>query len=195
MSFDIYLASRSPRRRDLLRAMGIQFKPIDVSVDEQPMPSEPALDQVRRLAAAKAQAGWRVVMTRKLPHKPVLGADTLVVLDQRVFAKPANKEDYYDTLRSLSGRCHHVMTGIAVTHSRRTESTISLSEVCFDTLSEDRIESYWRSGEPRDKAGGYGIQGKAASFVKSISGSYTGIVGLPLYELGQLLAEFDIDVL
>lgn len=182
----IYLASQSPRRRELLTQIGIAYRLLDVSVDESPLsPQEAAVDYVRRLALEKAQAGWQQV--RERDPRPVLGADTAVVLDDCILGKPADRTEGLAILARLSGRTHSVYTGVALCWDDQAVVRVSVSEVTFRALDDAECAAYWASGEPCDKAGAYAVQGRAALFVTRIAGSYSGIVGLPLYETGELL--------
>lgn len=187
----LFLASGSPRRRELLEQIGVPHQRLSVEVDESVRPGESAEIYVERLAREKAEAGLAA-----LAGQPgcVLGADTSVVLDGRILGKPASREDCIATLRALSGRRHQVMTAVAVCDAGRTLSRLVSSEVQFRPLSDDEIQAYWDTGEPQDKAGGYAIQGLAAVFVSQVTGSYSAVVGLPLCETAALLAEFDIAV-
>ncbi len=182
----LYLASQSPRRLELIRQIGLDPVVLPVSVDESALPNEPVKSFVRRLAVEKAQAGFNSVPDNDIW---VVGGDTVVAIDDQVLGKPRNKGDYLRMMRLLSGRAHQVLSGIAVVHDGVVCSTVSISEVQFAELDEGEIEHYWASGEPQDKAGGYGIQGYAGKWVRHLSGSYTGIMGLSLYELDQLLKE------
>jgi septum formation protein len=195
----IYLASKSPRRRDLLRQIGVSFDVLtfrsgergeDADVDETPMDGEPVERYVERLALAKAQAGTRRVLWRKMLARPVLAADTTLELNGEIIGKPRDPADAHAILSRLSGREHRVLTAIAMSDGERTRSRLSVSEVRFRTLSEHDIRRYVASGEPMDKAGAYGIQGHAAIFIEKISGSYSGIMGLPLFDTAALLEIF-----
>jgi septum formation protein len=191
----IYLASRSPRRRELLAQIGVRFHLLlfralpqaDPEVDEAVVPGESPREYVTRVSRAKAQAGWRRMLRRNLPRAPVLAADTAVVLDGRILGKPADREDAAGMLGALSGRRHEVLTAVAVTCEERTELAVSASEVEFRPLAASEIRDYVASGEADDKAGAYAIQGGAARFVREMRGSYSGVMGLPLYETAQLL--------
>jgi len=191
----IYLASRSPRRRELLTQIGIAFDTIifrggpreDAEVDETPHAGESAVAYVERVARAKAEHGGRIIGWRKLPAQPVLSADTTLEFGGEIIGKPCDKADAEAILRRLSGCTHRVLTGVAVSHLGRTEYVLSSSEVRFRQLDDDEIRRYVLSGEPMDKAGAYGIQGRAGMFVEYIAGSYTGIMGLPVCETGELL--------
>ncbi len=199
----IYLASRSPRRRELLLQMGVRFEPLlfregqrqDEDTDEAVRPGEQPDDYVRRVTRLKAEAAWkRVVMRRGLQRKPVLAADTTVALAGEILGKPADRADADRILRTLSGTQHRVLTAIALAFEERLELAVSESLVTFAFLDDARIASYVQSGEPFDKAGGYAIQGRAGAFVSRLEGSYTGVMGLPLYETGELLRKFGIVV-
>lgn len=194
----IYLASRSPRRRELLKQAGIPFEILlfredmrrGVDVDESPHPDEDPQAYVLRIARSKAEAANLRLQQRKLPDYPVLAADTTVVLDRRILGKPADHAQAHTMLSALSGRSHDVLTAIAVCRHERLETRLSVSTVEFAELSMARIRQYVATGEPLDKAGAYGIQGKAGAFVRRLSGSYTGVMGLPLYETVELLESF-----
>ena len=194
----IYLASRSPRRRELLMQVGIRFDTIafrnppreDKDVDETAHPDETPLDYVQRVAQAKALHGWRIVGWRRLMPQPVLAADTTLELDGGIIGKPCDADDAIRILRRLSTKTHRVLTAVAVAFEGRLESALSVSEVRFGALDEGEIRRYVASGEPMDKAGAYGIQGYAGLFVEQLTGSYTGVMGLPLFETGALLRRF-----
>lgn len=181
----VYLASASPRRQALLRQIGVRFEVVVPDVIEEPRPPELPAAYVARLARAKAcRAAERV---RGLPPGPVLAADTEVVLDDEILGKPADRAHGLDLLRRLSGRTHEVLTAVVILHHDDIHEALSRSRVTFAPLSPDEIERYWASGEPIDKAGGYAVQGRAAAFITHLDGSYSGVVGLPLYETAQLL--------
>ena len=194
----LYLASRSPRRRELLTQIGIAFDTVvfrqgsraDAETDETPLAGEDPLRYVERVARAKAEHGLRIVLERKLPLRPVLSADTTLAFAGEIIGKPLDAEDAVAILRRLSGHTHRVLTGVAVTYQGRTEYVLSASEVRFRTLDEQEIRRYVMSGEPMDKAGAYGIQGRAGLFVEHLAGSYTGVMGLPVCETGELLKRF-----
>lgn len=197
----IYLASRSPRRRELLLQVGVRFEPLlfregsrqDVETDEAARPGEPPDDYVRRVTLQKVETAWqRVVMRRGLQRKPVLAADTTVALAGEILAKPMDRPDAERMLRLLSGTQHRVLTAVALQYEQRTEIAVSESLVTFGVLDEGRIASYVHSGEPFDKAGAYGIQGRAGAFIQRLEGSYSGVMGLPLYETVNLLRLFGI---
>ena len=183
----IYLASRSPRRQELLGQIGVKFEVMALDVDEAALAGEAPRAYVERLARAKAEAGWRRVEQDNLPRAPVLGADTTVAVDARILGKPADDREAADMLASLSGRLHEVLTAVALKFGPRLESAVSVSEVRFKKLSTEEIARYVATGECADKAGAYGIQGHAARFVAELRGSFSGVVGLPLYETAQLL--------
>ena len=185
----IYLASRSPRRQELLAQIGVKFEVLDADVDESVVEGESPRAYVERLARAKAEAGWRQVERTNRPHAPVLGADTTVAVDGRILGKPSDGREAAEMLASLSGRLHEVLTAVALKFGPRLESAVSVSEVRFKALSKDEIARYVATGETEDKAGAYGIQGQAARFVAELHGSFSGVVGLPLYETAQLLEQ------
>ncbi|GHT81638.1 Maf-like protein [Betaproteobacteria bacterium] len=196
----IYLASSSPRRRELLHQIGVQFDVLvfrigergeDADVDEALHADEKAGHYVERLALTKASAGVKRLLWRKLPRQPVLAADTVIEIDDKIIRKPTDINDACDILQQLSGRSHRVLTAVAISDGEKIRSRISTSEVRFKTLSEDDIHHYIKTGEPMDKAGAYGIQGFAATFIEEIRGSYSGIMGLPLFETAALLTVFD----
>jgi len=198
----IYLASRSPRRRELLKQIGVPFELLllredlrrGVDVDETPLPEESPGVYALRIASAKATVGMRQIAQRGLPVKPVLAADTSVVFDEQLIGKPDDTEHAVRILRTLSGREHQVVTAIAVALRDQLETQISVSSVWFRELTEAEIRRYVASGEPGDKAGAYAIQGRAGAFVTRIAGSYSGIMGLPLAETAELLARFNISM-
>jgi septum formation protein len=186
----LYLASGSPRRRELLMQIAVPFLTQIAPIDEKVLPGESPVAYVERLARAKGQAG--LVALTDNDGAVVLGADTAVVLDGQILGKPADRDEALATLRALSGRSHEVLTAVALVSSERTVSRVVTSQVTFRPLSQAEIEAYWASGEPQDKAGCYGIQGLAAVFVSQLHGSYSAVVGLPLCETAALLAEFAI---
>jgi septum formation protein len=191
MSVQLILASASPRRQILLQQAGIVFRKQVAEIDETPLDNEAAEDYVMRLALEKARAVRQHSDTGGLP---VLGADTAVVVDGRLLGKPESLAHAREMLELLSGREHQVMTAVALVREREAVQ-LSMSRVWFRPLSEKEIDAYWRTGEPQDKAGAYAIQGVGAIFIERLEGSYTGVMGLPLYETGQLLQDFDIHVL
>jgi septum formation protein len=188
----LYLASRSPRRRELLHQIGIDFDTLTgaVEVDETPLPGEAPTAYVERVTRAKAAQGLALIQERHLIAHPVLSADTTLEVDGEIIGKPADSADAARILKRLSGRSHRVITGVAVADRQRCNYVTSVSEVRFRVLEADEIRRYVLSGEPMDKAGAYGIQGRAGLFVAHISGSYSGIMGLPLCETGELLKTF-----
>ncbi|HEV7820753.1 MAG TPA: Maf family protein [Burkholderiales bacterium] len=194
----IYLASRSPRRHELLNQLGIAFVELlsqelhGADVDETPQAGESPRDYVQRVARAKAQLGWRQVAVRSLPARPVLAADTTVVLDGEILGKPDNAEHAHNMLYRLRGRTHCVLTAVAAARDVRLETAVSVSTVEFRHLDDAEIRAYVASGEPLDKAGAYAIQGRAAAFVRTLRGSYSSIMGLPLGDTAHLLGRFGI---
>jgi septum formation protein len=186
----IYLASQSPRRRELLTQIGVDYSVIAAEVDETWPAAETPAAYVQRLAREKAVAGWQRATALGMEPRPVLGADTTVALDGDVLGKPADLDAARAMLRRLSGRSHQVFTGVALSDGTATAVALSTTTVWFRTLDEADIDAYWATGEPRDKAGAYGIQGLGAVFVERIDGSYSGVVGLPLFETARLLACF-----
>lgn len=186
----LYLASQSPRRRELLAQLGVAFDVLDVDVPEQRQPGEPATDYVSRVAREKAGAG--LLQVAAVPGAVVLGADTEVVLDDAVFGKPADPADAERMLARLSGRAHRVISTVWAVAAGREEQASSLSTVEFAELSEATIHAYVSTGEPFGKAGAYAIQGRAAAFVRRLDGSYSGVMGLPLHETAVLLQRFGI---
>jgi len=188
MSADfVYLASASPRRRALLAQIGVPFQVLTVMVDEARRPGEAPDAYVLRLAREKADAGWQARPLRD--PSPVLAADTTVVLDGSILAKPADRSDGERMLRELGGRTHTVLTAVALATAAGLISRTSRSEVTFRAISAAEARDYWATGEPRDKAGGYAIQGGAAIFIADLRGSYSGVMGLPLFETAELLEQ------
>jgi septum formation protein len=186
----LYLASKSPRRAELLARLGVDFGVLDLDIPEQRQPGEPAEEYVRRVAREKAGAGLLTVMA--VPHAVVLGADTEVILDGEVFGKPRDAEDAAAMLRRLSGRTHHALTAVSLVSAGREAQAVSVSEVSFAELGEEEIVAYLATGQAEGKAGAYGIQGAAERFVRHLSGSYSGVMGLPLHETSQLLKTFGV---
>jgi septum formation protein len=212
MSLDfVYLASGSPRRRELLQQIGISFRVIAAAVDETALPGEAPTAYVARLAAAKAEAGWKVSRNAAgilgaagvprsagtadmtpisdVANIPVLAADTAVILDGKILGKPTGGQDAENMLRQLSGRTHEVLTAIALRTADGLRSRVSRSEVTFRRIATAEAQAYWETGEPCDKAGAYAIQGRAAIFVADLRGSYSGVMGLPLFETAELLGQ------
>jgi septum formation protein len=191
----IYLASRSPRRRELLSQIGVRYhlllfrERIDEKpeVEETPLADETPAAYVERLARTKAEAGWRRMLQRNLPVAPVLAADTTVALEGEIFGKPGDRDEATEMLAALSGRRHEVLTAVALKNHDQLELAVSTSEVQLKKLSPEEIAQYVASGESDDKAGAYAIQGRAARFIVELRGSYSGVAGLPLYETSQLL--------
>lgn len=183
----IYLASGSPRRRELLTQIGVDFSVLKVDVDESCFENETPLDYVQRVAVAKAEAGREKLTEQQLT--PVLGADTSVVVDEQILGKPQNEADSRSMLQLLSGRSHQVLTAVAVVTKVETSCLISSSTVHFASLSDDDIAWYLSTQEGSDKAGSYAVQGLAAMFIEKIQGSYSGIMGLPLRETSMLLKQ------
>jgi septum formation protein len=181
----VYLASSSPRRRELLRQIGVAFRLLEVTVDETVRLGEEPASYVTRLALAKAEAGWS--QREAASGAAVLAADTAVVLDGAILGKPKDRSDAESMLLRLSGRSHEVLTGVALRHAGGVESRLSRSVVAFRSIGAPEAGSYWESGEARDKAGGYGVQGLGGVFVADLHGSYSGVMGLPLFETAQLL--------
>jgi septum formation protein len=191
----IYLASRSPRRRELLSQIGVRYhlllfrsrpdSPPDV--DESMQPNEAPDTYVERVARLKAEAGWRLLRVRNLPLAPVLAADTTVALEHRILGKPADRKQAVEMLAALSGTRHEVLTAVALARDEQCDSALSRSEVQFKKLSAEDIAQYVATGECDDKAGAYAIQGRAARFIMELRGSYSGVMGLPLFETSQLL--------
>lgn len=189
----LYLASQSPRRRELLAQLGWEARVIPLEgewVDETPHADETATDYVLRLAQAKAEAGWRRRESLALPRGLVLGADTTVSIDGSILGKPRDADEARAMLRRLSGRMHEVHTGVALTDGTRTHALCSTSRVWFAALADEDVERYLATEEPWDKAGAYAYQGRAAAFIERIDGSASGIIGLPLFETARLLSVF-----
>jgi septum formation protein len=199
----VYLASRSPRRQELLRQIGVTFDELRLrtapgrhrDVVEEALDGEPAMHYVERIARAKASTGWKRMTERMLTPRPVLGADTEVVLDDVIFGKPADVDGARAMLAKLSGRQHDVVTAVALRWNDDVDVAVSVTQVTLRKLTAGEIERYIETGEPFDKAGGYAIQGRAAAFVTRIEGSYSGVMGLPLAETATLLARVGRSVL
>lgn len=184
----LHLASSSPRRREILAALRIPISFAGVDIDESRLPGEAVVDMVMRLACEKAQAADAGAL-------PVLGADTIVVLGDRVFGKPGSEQDALEMLHLLSGRAHRVLTAVALISNGRLETALTDTEIRFRDIDPDEALAYWQSGEPEGKAGSYAIQGLGGVFVQSLVGSYSGVVGLPVYETTELLSKAGIPVL
>ena len=191
----IYLASRSPRRAELLQQIGLNFTVLPSDIDETPLLNELSHEYVVRLAAEKAQACFAKLQMDQADLYPVLAADTTVSVDGRILGKPQDDADAFQMLSSLAGRWHEVHTGIAVATTTGVKTAISTTRVEMPKLSDEKILAYVATGEPRDKAGAYGIQGLASTIIKRIEGSYSGVMGLPIYETAMLLEQAGIRVL
>ena len=188
---NFYLASGSPRRKQLLTQLGYQFNIVVPNIEERQQPNESPLEYVERLSRQKAQAGVTLISsTPEESQFPVLGADTIVVVDDQVLEKPKDYADCLRMLTSLSNRKHQVMTSVTVATSTHHLTKVVVTDVWFKSLTEQEIEAYWQTGEPCDKAGGYGIQGVGGRFVSRIDGSFHAVMGLPLYETDELLKQF-----
>lgn len=193
----LYLASRSPRRRLLIEQIGLRYRTLDVEVDERPREGEAPEAYVARLALEKAKAGWELVSKDNIP---VLGADTCIVLNGQIIGKVDNREQSTALLKLFSANSHLVLTGIALVGKDPEQKNdaivqqvrVNNSKITFRALSENECSQYWDTGEPVGKAGGYAIQGMAAAFISKIEGSYSGVMGLPLCELSELLSNFGI---
>jgi septum formation protein len=187
----LYLASKSPRRRELLAQLGLAFECIEGSVDESVLDGENPQDYVLRLAKAKAVSGQNNAGSAQ-SNIPILGADTSVVIGSQILGKPSDEQEAVAMLTRLSGNSHVVYTAVAVNHNRAIKSVCCVTKVFFADMTVRQINSYVATGEPMDKAGAYGIQGLGGRYIQKIEGSYTSVVGLPLYETGVLLAECGI---
>jgi len=185
----MYLASASPRRRELLRQLGIEFEALPSNILEVPAADETPEQYAVRVALDKARYVAALVRERGLAERPVLGADTEVVLDGEILGKPRDRGHGIEMLTRLASRTHEVLTGVAVLHAGVEHTALSRSRVTFGPLTAAEIARYWESGEPEDKAGAYAVQGRAAAFIERIEGSYSGIMGLPLHELARLLKQ------
>ncbi len=196
----IYLASRSARRRDILKQMGVSFEMLllregpgrEADFDEAPLAGEDPAKYASRIARLKAEAGWARLEQRRLLRYPVLSADTTVAVGGDILGKPVDREDAVAMLKRISGTTHSVHSAVAVKYNDRFEAALSTTEVRIRELEDDEIRRYVATGEPFDKAGAYGIQGRASLFIEHISGSYSGVVGLPIYETACLLASFGL---
>lgn len=193
--FDIYLASGSPRRKELLAQIGIRYCTIRNDIDEIPAAGESASEFALRVAVDKASAASKTLAAGT--DKPVLSADTVVCLDESIMGKPEDKQHAKEMLQKLSGQQHQVHTAVALIRPAdgHVETCLNTSEVIFRDIGDEELDHYWETGEPKDKAGAYAIQGIGAMFVKHISGSYSGVMGLPLYETAALLKKFGINTL
>ncbi|MUK67088.1 Maf family protein [Aliivibrio fischeri] len=190
MEAQVFLASGSPRRKELLTQLGYHFGVLSVDVEEIHQEHETPLMYVERLSIDKAQAGVKAIEKTKNKYIPVLGSDTIVVIDGVILEKPKDFKDAKRMLLALSGRQHQVMTAVTIATPEKIRTKTVITQVWFKTLSEQEIEQYWESGEPCDKAGSYGIQGSGGRFVSRIDGSYHAVMGLPLMETDQLLHQF-----
>ncbi|HEV2976859.1 MAG TPA: Maf family protein [Casimicrobiaceae bacterium] len=199
----VYLASKSARRQELLRQLGVEFESLLLrealgrrrDVVEAPRKDESPIEYVKRVARLKASVGWHRMGRRGLPPKPVLGADTEVVLDGQALGKPADAAGAVAMLAALSGRTHEVLTAVAVRWQAQLVAAVSTSRVTLRAIARDEIERYVATGESFDKAGGYAIQGRAAVFVQHLEGSYSGVMGLPLHETAEILARIGFPVI
>lgn len=199
----IYLASKSPRRRELLRQVGVDFELLSlrsdpgrgIDVSEDVFKDEPALDYVERVARAKGAFAWNVLHLRRMPLRPVLSADTTVSIDGHILGKPADAAEATAMLERLSGRTHQVLTSVTLHYTNIFEQVTQVSDVRFAKLGRDTIRAYCATAEPYDKAGAYGIQGLAALFIEHIEGSHSGIMGLPVFETAQLLRKAGVPLL
>jgi len=203
MTAHVYLASRSPRRQELLRQIGVQFEVLrmreaagrEPDVVEGAQDEEPAAHYVERITRTKAAVGWQRMQARRMAERPILAADTEVALDGEIFGKPTDGAAAAAMIARLSGRTHVVLTGVAVRWRDDVLFSLAESRVTFKLLRPSEIDAYVASGEPFDKAGGYAIQGRAAAFVARLEGSYSGVMGLPLFETAELLARVGFPVL
>tara|TARA_R110002096_G_scaffold46938_1_gene125462 strand:+ start:186 stop:755 length:570 start_codon:yes stop_codon:yes gene_type:complete len=187
----IVLASASPRRAELLQQIGLNFKVSPSDIDESVHTNESVVDYVQRMALSKAT----VARQQNVPQDIIIAADTTVSIDSVILGKPEDETHCLEMLARLSGRTHMVHTAVVVSHLDYVGKALSSSEVLFRTIEASEAKNYWLTGEPKDKAGSYAIQGKGAVFVSKLSGSYSGVVGLPLYELTQLLRDTDVSIL
>jgi septum formation protein len=197
----IYLASKSPRRRELLKQIGVHYELLlmretapRVDIDESPLPGETPHVYIERVIKLKADTAKRVLRERKLTPRPILTADTIVTFDGAILGKPANRDAAMQMLKQLSGETHQVLTAVMVSNGEDERKIVTTSFVTFDGLSESEMKRYIDSGEPMDKAGAYGVQGLAAKFISKLSGSYSGVVGLPLFETAKLLRDSGVEI-
>lgn len=193
-TIELYLASESPRRQELLQQLKVQFEVIQAPIDESVLATETPEAYVQRMAIEKAQAGFSKLDSETSSGKVseqtwVIGGDTAVVLGGKIFGKPLDKADALSMLQALSGQTHLVLSSLAIINNKQVFSVLNTTQVTFKVLSPIEVNDYWQTGEPLGKAGGYAIQGLGARFIKTIHGSYSGVMGLPLYELDQLLTE------
>jgi len=186
----LYLSSGSPRRQELLKQLGLNCQVVNAPIDETALPNENPQAFVLRIAKEKAFAGFKQIANQSTKQYAwVIGGDTAVVLGDEVFGKPCDKADACKMLRALSGKTHTVLSGVAIVHNGEVFSAVNQTQVTFKALSTEDVEAYWLTDEPKGKAGAYAIQGLGARFIRTIQGSYSGVMGLPLYELDQLLTE------
>ncbi len=197
----IYLASKSPRRRELLKQIGVHYELLmtrdhapRIDVDESPLDNETAHVYVQRVVRLKAESALRVMRQRRLTPRPILTADTTVALDGQILGKPVDKADARRMLGQLSGQSHQVLTAVAVVANDDIRQVLTTSFVTFAKLDEDEIKHYVETGEPMDKAGAYAVQGLAAKYISKLSGSYSGVMGLPLYETATLLRQCGVQI-
>ncbi len=197
----IYLASKSPRRRELLKQIGVHYELLmtrdhapRIDVDESPLDNETAHVYVQRVVKLKAESALRVMRQRRLTPRPILTADTTVALDGQILGKPVDKADARRMLARLSGQSHQVLTAVAVVANDDIRQVLTTSFVTFASLDEDEIKQYVETGEPMDKAGAYAVQGLAAKYISKLSGSYSGVMGLPLYETATLLRQCGVQI-
>jgi septum formation protein len=190
---ELYLASASPRRRELLEQIGVAYQLLQVEVPERRDPAESPEEYVLRVALAKARAGHALLAATDV--RPVLGADTEVVIDGEVLGKPQGRDEAIAMLQRLGGREHLVLSGVAVVSAEQEQSRLCVSHVRFRPIGDDEALAYWHTGEPADKAGGYAVQGRGALFIERLEGSYSGVMGLPLFETAQLLRQYGICLL
>jgi septum formation protein len=190
----LYLASQSPRRRELLGQLGVTFSILDVDVEEVPFPEEAPIDYVERVARDKALAGWELLTREAQADALVLASDTEVLLDRRVFGKPKDADDAVSMLQALSGRTHEVISAVCAVSGKREQGDVCVSRVRFAALSEADISAYVATGEPFGKAGAYAIQGRGATLIEHLEGNYSGVMGLPLFETARLLRSFGVAV-
>jgi len=197
----IYLASKSPRRRELLKQIGVHYELLmtrdhapRIDVDESPLDNETAHVYVQRVVKLKAESALRVMRQRRLTPRPILTADTTVALDGQILGKPVDKADARRMLARLSGQSHQVLTAVAVVANDEIRQVLTTSFVTFASLDEDEIKQYVETGEPMDKAGAYAVQGLAAKYISKLSGSYSGVMGLPLYETATLLRQCGVQI-
>lgn len=192
---NIYLASQSPRRKELLQQLGVHVTVLPSHIDESLRADESVESYVTRLAKEKAEVCLQYIQKQGLDYLPILAADTTVCLDHVILGKPESEIEAFNMLKSLSGRWHEVHTAVAVSSASGTECLLSTTHVQMAHISDADIQAYINTGEPRDKAGAYGIQGLAGIFIQSIEGSYSGVMGLPIFETGQLLRQAGIELL